>query len=53
MYEASAAQEILHRRQILLARMRDRGALLVEVDTAAMSAAVVNAYLDIKQQNRL
>ena len=42
-----------HRRQILLARMRDRGALLVEVDTAAMSAAVVNAYLDIKQQNRL
>ena len=53
MYEASAAQEILHRRQTLLARMRDRGALLVEVDTAAMSAAVVNAYLDIKQQNRL
>jgi uncharacterized protein (DUF58 family) len=53
MYQASAAQEILHRRQILLARMRDRNALLVEVDTAAMSAAVVNSYLDIKQQNRL
>ncbi|HUI83400.1 MAG TPA: DUF58 domain-containing protein [Candidatus Binatia bacterium] len=53
MYEASAAQEIIQRRQLLLARMRDRGALLVEVDTAAMSAAVVNAYLDIRQQNRL
>jgi uncharacterized protein (DUF58 family) len=53
MYQASAAQEIIQRRQLLLARMRDRGALLVEVDTAAMSAAVVNAYLDIKQQNRL
>jgi uncharacterized protein (DUF58 family) len=53
MYQASAAQEIIHRRQILLARMRDRSALLVEVDTAAMSAAVVNSYLDIKQQNRL
>lgn len=53
MYEASAAQEIIHRRQILLARMRDRGVLLVEVDTAAMSGAVVNAYLDVKQQNRL
>jgi len=53
MYAASAAQEIMHRRQILLARMTDRGALLVEVDTAAMSAAVVNAYLDIKQQNLL
>ena len=53
MYEASAAQEIIQRRQVLLARMRDRGTLLVEVNTAAMSAAVVNAYLDIKQQNRL
>jgi len=53
MYEASAAQEIMQRRHVLLARMRDRGVLLVEVDTAAMSAAVVNTYLDIKQQNRL
>ena len=53
MYQASAAQEIIQRRQVLLARLRDRGVLLVEVDTAAMSAAVVNAYLDIKQQNRL
>ncbi len=53
MYAASAAQEVLQRRQVLLARMRDRGALLVEVDAAEMSAAVVNTYLDIKQQNRL
>ena len=53
MYEASAAQEIMLRRQVLLGRMRDRGAMLVEVDTAAMSAAVVNTYLDVKQQNRL
>ena len=53
MYAASAAQEILQRRQILLGRMRERGALLVEVDAAAMAAAVVNSYLDVKQQNRL
>ncbi len=53
MYAASAAQEILQRRQVLLARMRDRGAMLVEVDAAAMSAAVVNTYLDVKHQNRL
>ena len=53
MYEASAAQEIMQRRQVLLARMRDHGVLLVEVDTAAMSAAVITTYLDIKQQNRL
>jgi len=53
MYAASAAQEVLQRRQVLLARMRDRGALLVEVNAAATAAAVVNAYLDIKQQNRL
>ncbi len=53
MYEASAAQEVIQRRQVLLARMRDRGVLLVEVNVAAMSAAVVNSYLNIKQQNRL
>lgn len=53
MYAAAAAQEILQRRQVLLARMRERGALLVEVDAAAMSAAVVNSYLDVKQQSRL
>ncbi len=53
MYQAAAAQEVIQRRQLLLARMRDRSALLVEVNVAAMSAAVVNAYLAIKQQNRL
>lgn len=53
MYRAAAAQEIVHRRQILLARMHDRGVLLVEVDTAAVSTAIVNAYLEIKHQNRL
>ena len=53
MYAASAATETLHRRQVLLAGMRDRGALLVEVDAAVMSTAVVNSYLEVKQQNRL
>jgi uncharacterized protein (DUF58 family) len=53
MYAASAAQEVLQRRQVLLARMSERGALLVEVNAAATAAAVVNAYLEIKQQNRL
>ena len=53
MYQASAAQEVIHRRQLLLARMRDRGIFLVEVNSAVLSTAVVNAYLDIKQQNRL
>lgn len=53
MYRATAAQETLQRREILLGRLRQRGALAVEVTSAAASAMLVNSYLDIKQRNLL
>jgi uncharacterized protein (DUF58 family) len=52
MYLSAAAQEVVHRRDVLLARLRARGALALEA-TAGLSPAVVNAYLEVKQRNRL
>jgi uncharacterized protein (DUF58 family) len=52
MYETAAAREVAHRRDVLLARLRSQGALALEADTT-LSPALVNAYLDVKQQNRL
>jgi uncharacterized protein (DUF58 family) len=52
MYETAAAQEVVQRRDVLLARLRSRGALALEAG-AKLSPALVNAYLDVKQRNRL
>lgn len=53
MYRVAAAQEVMHRRELLLARLRDRGVLALEAHSATLSPAVVNAYLEIKERNRL
>ena len=53
MYQAAAAHEVIHRREALLARVRERGALTIEVTSSALSSAVVNSYLDIKERNQL
>ncbi|MDR1728877.1 MAG: DUF58 domain-containing protein [Acidobacteriota bacterium] len=48
MYLAAAAQETMHRREVLLAALRQRGALAAEVDHAGAAAAAVNSYLEVK-----
>ena len=53
MYRTTAAQETLHRREVLLAKLRQRGALAVEVNSAAASVTLVNSYLKVKQLNLL
>jgi uncharacterized protein (DUF58 family) len=53
MYEIAAAQEILHRRELLLARMRERGALALETTSSKLSTTVVNSYLEVKQRSQL
>jgi uncharacterized protein (DUF58 family) len=53
MYQVGAAQEVIHRRELLLARMRERGALAVEVDSGDLAPMLVNSYLTIKQKNQL
>jgi uncharacterized protein (DUF58 family) len=53
MYQAAAAQEVMHRRERLLARMHERGVLALDVNYAALTTTLVNQYLEIKQRNRL
>jgi uncharacterized protein (DUF58 family) len=53
MFQAAAAQEVLQRREILLARLRERGVLALEADSTALSAAVVNSYLSVKERSQL
>jgi hypothetical protein len=52
MFETAAAQEVAHRRDVLLARLRAQGALAVETRTT-FSPMLVNMYLEIKLRNRL
>jgi uncharacterized protein (DUF58 family) len=53
MYQTAAAQEVVHRRELLLARLRERGALAIETSSSKLSTAVVNSYLEIKQRSKL
>ncbi len=52
-YQVSAALEVTHRRELLLARLRERGALAVEADSGELAPLLVNSYLEIKQKNQL
>jgi uncharacterized protein (DUF58 family) len=51
MYEVVAAQEMVYRRELLLGRLRERGALCMEVEPSRLSAAVLNQYLTVKERN--
>jgi uncharacterized protein (DUF58 family) len=53
MYQVAAAQEMVHRREMLLARLRERGALAIEANSGPISPALVNSYLQIKERNQL
>jgi len=53
MYRVAAAQEMLHRRELLLARLRERGALAMEVSSGSVSPVLVNTYLQIKERSQL
>ena len=53
MFQVAAAQEMVHRRELLLARLRERGALAVEVNSSSISTVLVNSYLKIKERNQL
>lgn len=53
MFEGAAAQELVHRRELLLAKLHDAGALVLETSSTGLALALVNSYLDIKQRGRL
>jgi uncharacterized protein (DUF58 family) len=53
MYYVAAAQEMVHRRELLLASLRVRGALALEVTSGHIAPTLVNSYLQIKERNQL
>lgn len=52
-YECAAAEELIEAREGALQTMRQAGVAVVDVPPTAMTAAVVNRYLDIKQRAAL
>ena len=53
MWRVVAAQETLERRDTLLQGLRQRGALVLEVSPAELSAGVVDRYLEAKERGLL
>jgi uncharacterized protein (DUF58 family) len=53
MYETVAAQEVIFRRELLLGRLREHGALCMEVAPHQLSAEVLNQYLVVKERNMI
>ena len=51
MYETVAAQEMVFRREVLLGRLREHGALCLEVAPHQLSTALLNQYLSVKERN--
>ncbi len=50
MFRASAAQELTSRRELLLARLREQGALTLDLDPGQLTSAVLNQYLKVKER---
>ncbi len=50
MFRASAAQELAMRRELLLARLREQGALTLDLDPGRLTSAVLNQYLRVKER---
>ncbi len=50
MFRSSAAQELTSRRELLLARLREQGALTLDLDPAHLTSAVLNQYLKVKER---
>lgn len=51
MYETAAAQEIVQRREALLTRVREKGALALEVTPNKLTTILVNQYLEVKERS--
>ena len=53
MFKAAAAQEWVERRATLLSRLRQSGALTLEITGGELTAAVLNRYLEVKERSLL
>jgi uncharacterized protein (DUF58 family) len=53
MFRSAAAQEMAARRELLLARLHDQGALTLDLNPEALTSSVLNQYLAVKERNRV
>jgi hypothetical protein len=53
MFETAAAQELLDRRELLLRRIEERGAMTLETQPESLAASVLNRYLEVKEKGIL
>src|SRR5580765_2587878 len=51
MYEVAAAQEMVHRREGLIGKVRNKGALALEISPSRLTTELVNQYLEVKERN--
>jgi uncharacterized protein (DUF58 family) len=50
MFERAAAQELVERRLLLLAKLQQQGALTLETTPEQMTTALLNRYLEVKER---
>jgi uncharacterized protein (DUF58 family) len=50
MFRAAAAQEMTGRRELLLARLHEQGALTLDLNPEALTSSVLNQYLTVKER---
>jgi uncharacterized protein (DUF58 family) len=50
MFRAAAAQEMTSRRELLLARLKEQGALTLDLNPEALTSSVLNQYLAVKER---
>ena len=51
MFRAAAAQEMAGRREVLLARLHEHGALTLDLNPEALTSTVLNQYLTVKERS--
>jgi uncharacterized protein (DUF58 family) len=51
MYRMLAVQEMVERREVLLEGLRQRGALVLEMDPGEATAQLIDQYLGVKERN--
>jgi uncharacterized protein (DUF58 family) len=50
MFRAAAAQEMAARRELLMARLHEQGALTLDLNPEALTSSVLNQYLTVKER---
>jgi len=50
MFRSAAAQEMAGRRELLIARLHEQGALTLDLNPEAVTSSVLNQYLMVKER---